>query len=134
MQSYVVESGETISNAQVWTGRIISGLAALFFFMDGVMKLFKPAAVVKATVQELGYPESQVVGIGLVLLACTALYIVPATSVFGAILLTGYLGGAIASQVRVQAKWSNVIFVVVFGCLVWTGLWLRDVRLRHLLH
>jgi hypothetical protein len=132
MQSYAVDSGETISNVQVWTGRIISGLAALFFIMDGVMKLFKPAVVVKAT-QELGYPESQIVGIGLTLLVCTVLYIVPATSAVGAILLTGYLGGAIASQIRVQAKWSSVIFAAVFGCLVWAGLWLRDLRLRHLL-
>jgi hypothetical protein len=132
MQSYAVDSGETISNVQVWTGRIISGLAAVFFIMDGVMKLFKPAVVVKAT-QELGYPESQIVGIGLTLLVCTVLYIVPATSAVGAILLTGYLGGAIASQIRAQAKWSSVIFAAVFGCLVWAGLWLRDLRLRHLL-
>jgi uncharacterized membrane protein len=93
------------------------------------MKLVKPAIVVKAT-RELGYPESEIVGIGLVLLVCTLLYLFPRTSVLGAIFLTGYLGGAIASQVRVQASWFNVVFAFVFACLVWGGLWLRDVRVR----
>jgi uncharacterized membrane protein len=107
----------------------MSGFAALFLLWDGIMKLVKPAIVVKAT-RELGYPESEIVGIGLVLLACTLLYLFPRTSVLGAIFLTGYLGGAIASQVRVQASWFNVVFAFVFACLVWGGLWLRDVRVR----
>jgi hypothetical protein len=126
------DSGEVISNMQLWAGRIISGFAALFFLMDGVMKLLKPPFVVKASVEGLGYPESDIVGIGVVLLACTLLYIVPRTSVLGAILLTGYLGGAVASQVRIEAKWTSVIFPFVFACLVWGGLWLRDIRVRNL--
>jgi hypothetical protein len=118
-----------ISNTQLWAGRILSGLAALFLLWDGVMKLLKPATVVKATL-DLGYPESDIVGIGLVLLAGTLLYIFPRTLILGAILLTGYLGGAIASQVRVQASWFNVVFALVIAGLVWGGLWLRDVRVR----
>jgi hypothetical protein len=79
-----------ISNAQLWAGRIMSGFAALFLLWDGVMKLVKPAVVVKAT-RDLGYPESDIVGIGVFLLACTLLYVFPRTSILGAILLTGYL-------------------------------------------
>ena len=128
----LVSGGAAISKAQLWAGRIMSGLAVLFLLWDGVMKLLKPAMVVKAT-RELGYPESDIVGIGAVLLACTLLYIFPRTSILGAILLTGYLGGAIASQVRAQASWFNVVFAFVFACLVWGGLWLRDIRVRNFL-
>src|SRR5258708_346779 len=96
------------------------------------MKLLKPAVVVEAT-RQLGYPESDIVGIGVVLLVCTLLYVFPRTSILGAILLTGYLGGAVASHVRVSGKWSNVVFALVFGCLVWVGLWLRDIRVRTIL-
>ena len=125
-------NGDVISNMQLWTGHIVSGLAALFLLWDGTMKLLKPAVVVKAT-RDLGYPESDIAGIGMVLLACTLLYLFPRTSILGAILLTGYLGGAIASQVRVEASWFNVVFAFVFACLLWGGLWLRDVRVRDLL-
>jgi hypothetical protein len=126
------KSDQVISKKLLWTGRIVSGLAVLFFLMDGVMKLFKPTGVVEAT-RQLGYPESDIVGIGVVLLACTLLYIFHRTSILGAILLTGYMGGAVASQVRVGAGWFNVAFAVVFGVLVWVGLWLRDMRVRNLL-
>lgn len=122
----------TISSVQSWTGRILSSLAVLFFLMDGGMKLAKPAAVVKATTQ-LGYPESDIVGIGVVLLACTLLYVVRHSSILGAILLTGYLGGAIASKVRIQAGWFDVVFPLMLAGIVWGGLWLRDVRVRSLL-
>jgi len=123
---------QVTSSIQLWAGRIMSGLAALFLLWDGGMKLLKPAVVVKAT-RDLGYPESDIVGIGVVLLACTLLYLFPRTSILGAILLTGYLGGAIASQVRAEASWFNVVFAFVFACLVWGGLWLRDVRVRDFL-
>lgn len=125
----VAESRTAISNTQIWAGRIISGFAALFLLWDGVMKLLKPAVVVKAT-RDLGYPESDIVGIGVVLLACTLVYLFPRSSIVGAILLTGYLGGAIASQVRAQASWFNVLFAFAMACLVWGGLWLRDIRVR----
>ena len=127
------KSDHVISKKQLWTGRILSGLAALFFLMDGTMKLLKPAIVVEATVRQLGYPESDIVGIGIVLLACTLLYIFPRTSILGAILLTGYLGGAVASKVRIGGGWFDVMFVVMFGALVWGGVWLRDIRVRALL-
>ena len=121
-----------ISKKMIWTGRILSCVAVLFLLMDGVMKLFKPEVVVKATLQ-LGYPEADIVGIGILLLACTLLYVLPRTSILGAVLLTGYLGGAVASQVRIGAGWFNVAFAAMFGALVWTGLWLRDIRVRNLL-
>ena len=89
-----------VDTQRLWAGRIFSGAAAAFFLMDGVMKLFKPAPVVEATVQ-LGYPESVIIWLGTVLTACTVLYVIPRTSILGAILLTGYLGGAVATHVRV---------------------------------
>jgi len=116
----------------LWTGRILSGLAVLFMLMDGVMKLFKPSFVVQASAQ-LGYPESTLFGIGLALVVSTVIYVIPRTSILGAILLTGYLGGAIASNVRAEAPVFNLVFPLVFACFVWCGLWLRDDRLRSLL-
>jgi hypothetical protein len=126
------QNGRAISNAQLWTGRILSALLVLFLLMDGTMKLFKPAPVLEATAQ-LGYPEYDIVPIGVTLLLCTLLYILPRTAVFGAILLTGYLGGAMASQIRAANPVFNVIFAAVLGCLLWLGLWLRDARVRNLL-
>jgi len=121
-----------ISNKQLWSGRILSGLPTLFLLFDGVTKLIKPQPVVAATTQ-LGYPESTIVGMGLTLLVCTILYVIPRTAVLGAVLLTGYLGGAVATHVRVGAPVFNVLFPVVFGILLWAGLWLRDRRLQELL-
>ena len=120
------------SRARLWTGRFLSGLAALLFALDGGMKLVKPPEVVKATLQ-MGYPESAITGIGLALLFCTLLYVVPRTSFLGSILLTGYLGGAVASHVRLGAGWFNILFPVLFGALVWAGLWLRNPRLQSFL-
>jgi len=95
--------------------------------MDGVMKLFKPDFVVKATV-DLGYPENVIVPIGLVLTVCTLLYAFPRTAILGAILLTGYLGGAVATHVRVSGGLFPVTFPIILGVLIWGGLWLRDDR------
>jgi len=125
------KSDQVISKKLIWTGRILSGLVALFFLVDGVMKLFKPPVVVEAT-RQLGYPESAIIGIGVVLLTCTLLYLFPRTSILGAILLTGYMGGAVATHVRVGAGF-NAAFAVMFGVLVWAGLWLRETRVRNLL-
>jgi DoxX-like family len=97
--------------------------------MDGVMKLFKPAIVVEATVK-LGYRESAILGLGIVLIACTVLYVVPTTAVLGAILLTGYLGGAVATHVRVGDSLFAIVLPVILGLLLWIGLYLRDNRLR----
>ncbi len=121
-----------IGRARIWTGRILSGVVSAFLLLDGTMKLFKPEVVVKATV-ELGYPESSIAGIGLALVVSTLLYVIRRTSVLGAILLTGYLGGAVATHVRVGAGPFNVIFPIVFGAIVWCGLWLRNERVRRAL-
>jgi hypothetical protein len=122
----------TVSKKMVWAGRIVSALPVLFLLMDGAMKLVKPPFVVEATVQ-LGYPESTILGIGIVLLVCTVLYVIPRTSIPGAILLTGYLGGAVATHVRVGAGLFPVLFPVFLGVLIWGGLYLRDERLRALI-
>ena len=93
----------------------------------------KPAPVVEGTVQ-LGYPESVLLGLGIVLLTCTVLYMIPRTAILGAILLTGYLGGAIATHVRVGSPlFSHTLFPVYVALLIWGGLYLRDDRLRALI-
>ncbi len=120
------------SKKMLWTGRIISALPALFLLLDGIMKLIKPAPVVEATVR-LGYPESVILGLGIVLIASTLLYLFPRTSILGAILLTGYLGGTVATHVRVSDNLFSVLFPVFFGLLIWGGLYLRDDRLRTLI-
>lgn len=120
------------SKTRRWAGYLLSTLPALFLFVDGVMKLVKPAIVVETTVQ-LGYPESVILPLGVVLLACTVVYVIPRTSVLGAILLTGYLGGAVATHVRVGDAWFPILFPVFISSLVWGGLFLRDDRLRTLM-
>jgi DoxX-like protein len=120
-----------ISKKMLWTGRIISALPVLFLLVDGVMKLIKPAVVVEATVK-LGYPETVILPLGIVLLACTVLYVIPRTATLGAILLTGYLGGAVATHVRVGEGMFSIVFPIIFGVLIWGGLYLRDKQLRAL--
>jgi hypothetical protein len=122
----------TVSKGMLWSGGVMSAVAVLFLLMDAVLKLVKPDIVVRTTVQ-LGYPESVILGLGLVLLTCTVLYLIPRTSVLGAILLTGYLGGAVATHVRVGDGLFAVVFPVIMGALLWGGLFLRDGRLRDLI-
>jgi hypothetical protein len=110
----------------------LTGLAVLFFVIDGGMKVVRPAFVVEATAK-LGYRSSAIVGIGLTLLVSTLLHVVPRTSGLGAILLTAYLGGAVASNVRAGMPLFNVVFPIVFICLVWAGLWLRHGSVRQLI-
>jgi len=119
------------NKSSLWAGRILSALPALFLLLDGIMKVVKPAFVVEATVQ-LGYPESVIVALGVVLVACTILYLVPRTAVLGAILLTGYLGGAVATHVRVGGPLGSVLMPVILGVMLWGGLYLRDERVRSL--
>jgi hypothetical protein len=126
-------SGLAISSMQLWGGRVASALASLFLLVDAVMKLLKPDVVVRATLQ-LGYAESTILGIGATLLVCTVLYVVPRTSIVGALLLTAYLGGAVASNVRAGMPVFNVVFPMIMAGLVWGGLWFRDLRVRNLLH
>ena len=126
-----MQTEQAVSKGRVWAGRIISGLPALFLLVDGGMKLVKPAPVIEATVR-LGYSESAIITIGIVCLVCTILYLIPKTSVLGAILLTGYLGGAVATHVRANEGVFPIIFPVIFGVLLWLGLYLRNPRLRAL--
>src|SRR5262245_36105768 len=116
----------------VWLGRVVSWLPALLLMVDGVAKLFKPAPVIEGTVR-LGYAESAIIPLGIVLIVCTILYLIPVTSVLGAILLTGYLGGAVATHVRFPEGAFPIVFPIVFGVLLWLGLYLRDARVRALL-
>jgi DoxX-like family len=121
-----------VSKGMLWTGRMISGVAVLFLVFDSVLKFFKPAPVMEAFAH-LGLPLDLAVGIGTLLLFCTTLYVIPRTSVLGAILLTGYLGGAVATHLRAgDPLFSHVLFPVYFGALLWLGLYLRDARLRAL--
>jgi len=120
------------SNATRWIGYVMTILPALFLLLDGVMKLFKPGFVVDAT-SKLGYQESVIVPIGIVLVICTVLYLLPVTSVLGAILLTGYLGGAVATQIRAGQGAFPIVFPIIIGALIWGGLYLREYRLRSLL-
>ncbi|WP_020468645.1 DoxX family protein [Zavarzinella formosa] len=120
------------SKARLWTGRIVGGLPALFLVLDAVMKLVKPEPIVKATV-ELGFPEAAIVPLGIVLLTSTILYLIPRTAILGAVLLTGYLGGAVATHVHVGHGAFEILFPVVFGMLLWLGLWIRDARVRALM-
>lgn len=122
----------SVSKKALWAGRIISALPILFLLIDGIMKLFKPALVVEATVQ-LGYPETIIIPLGIVLTACTVLYLIPRTAVLGAILLTGYLGGAVATHVRLGQGIFPATFPIIMGVLVWGGLWLRDNSVRSLI-
>ena len=122
----------SVSKGMFWAGWVMSALPALFLLVDGAMKLVKPEVVVKTTV-ELGYAETVILPLGVVLLACTILYLIPRTAVLGAVLLTGYLGGAVATHVRAGQGPFEILFPVLFGALLWGGLVLRDARLRALL-
>jgi hypothetical protein len=113
-------------------GLVITALVVLFLLVDAVTKLLRVSAVVEATVQ-MGFPASTVPVIGGVLLACLVLYVLPRTAVLGAVLLTGYLGGAVCAQLRIEAPlFSTLLFPVYTGVLVWLGLYLRSTTLRAL--
>ena len=118
-----------VSKTMLWAGRIVSALAVLFILFDAVLHLMKPAPVAVAFAQ-LGYPLDLAVGIGILELVCVAIYVIPRTSPLGAILLTGYLGGAVASQLRVGHSLFETVFPIILGVLFWGGLFFRDDRLR----
>ena len=119
-----------VSKGMLWAGRAASAVPVLMLLFSGTMKLAKPALVVEEFAR-LGYPESVVLGIGILELACTVVYVIPRISVLGAILLTGYLGGATATHVRIGD--SSFVAPVIVGALVWLGLFLRNERLRELI-
>ncbi len=117
----------------VWTGRVLSGLAVAFLTMDAAMKLFATPEAIQGTAS-LGYPPSVLPGLGILQLVCLAIYLFPRTAILGAVLWTGYLGGAIATHVRVQNPlFSHVLFPIYVAVFLWGGLWLRDRRTRALL-
>lgn len=120
----------TVSKGSLWTGWIFVALIFLFMLFDGGIKVLRLAPAVEGTAR-LGYPTSLVLPIGVVGLVCAFLYAIPRTSILGAILLTGFLGGAPATQVRVQDPWF--FFPVAIGVLVWVGPFLLDERLRALI-
>lgn len=123
---------EEISKSRLWTGRILSGLAILFLTFDSVIKLMNIQPVVDG-MKQLGYPVDLAIPLGVVLLTSTILYAIPKTSFIGAILLTGYLGGAVATHARVQDPlFTHTLFPVYFGVMIWAGLYLRDRRLAFL--
>lgn len=127
-------SAQTVASR--WMKRVgwgISGLMILFMLFDGLSKVAMEHHVIEATTA-LGYPVDCIRALGIISIVCTVLYAIPRTSILGAILLTAYLGGAVASKVRIDDPlFSSVLFGVYFGILVWGGLYLRDARLRRMI-
>jgi hypothetical protein len=124
-----------ISTPARWTGRILSGLVIAFLLFDGAIKLV-PWPIVTETMDKMGYGASENLArsLGIITIVCTVLYSIPPTSILGAILLTGYLGGAMASHVRIGSPlFSHILFGLYLGLMVWGGLWLRDRSLRILI-
>lgn len=118
-----------------WVGRILSGLVIVFLMVDGAIKLV-PWPIVTETMDRMGYGSDDALmrGLGAITIVCTVLYAIPPTSILGAILLTGYLGGAIASHVRIDSPlFTHTLFGLYLGLMVWGGLWLRDRNLRRLI-
>jgi hypothetical protein len=122
-----------VSKKNLWAGRVMSALPVLLLLFSGIMKLTGMAAVLEGFAK-LGYPASLILGIGIVEIACVVLYVIPRTAVLGAILVTGYLGGAVATHVRVgDPLFSQALMPFYLGVLVWGGIYLRDDRLRALI-
>ncbi len=120
------------SKGRVWTGRILSGLTVLFMLFDAVGKLVMPIQVVQASAR-IGFPMSLSQTVGIILLVATFLYALPRTAVLGAVLLTGYLGGAVAIQLRAGSPLFENLFPVIFGVVAWAGVYLRDRRVAELM-
>jgi len=120
------------SKVAAWSGRIISALLVLAMLMGAGMNLSQNETAIKGAA-DVGYPANTVFGIGLALLISTILFAIPKTKVLGAILLTGYLGGAVATHIRAGQGWGTTVPAFIFGALVWLALMLRDPRLRRLL-
>jgi hypothetical protein len=129
MQSIDTVSGS--SRKALWTGRVISTICVLFLILDGVTKVIQDPHVLQALAQG-GYQPGVAVPLGITVLLCTLLYAVPQTSILGAVLLTGWLGGAVDSMVRMNMPGHPFLFPLVFGILVWLGLYLREDRLQRL--
>ena len=127
-----IQTRHSASNKTLWTARVVRGIVVLFLLMDAAIHLAQPAPVVQA-MNQLGFPLSVTLTIGIIELVCTVLYVIPATSIIGALLLTGYLGGAVAAHMRVgNPVFEAYIFPTLVGALLWGGLLLVDPRLRAL--
>lgn len=125
-------TNKTASKKMLWTGRILSGVAIVFLLFDSITKILKVDAVVKASAQ-FGYPVSLLTAIGIILLVCLVVYVIPRTSILGALLLTGYLGGAVEANLRIGTPlFSNALFPIYFAVVVWGGLFLREKRVREI--
>jgi hypothetical protein len=123
----------TVSKTKLWISYGMSGLVILFMLMDSIMKFVKPPEVIEGTLA-LGFAEQHIIIIGALGLISTLLYAFPRTSIFGAILLTAYFGGAVATHLRLNNPlFTHTLFTVYFGILIWGGLWLRNSKLRELL-
>ena len=124
---------EAVSKGQLWTGRVLSGIGVLFLMMDTALKLIASPMAAAAT-EELGYPVRLVPVIGWIEAVLLVLYLIPRTSVFGALLWTGYLGGAVATHFRIgNPLFTHLLFPIYIATLLWLGLWFRDRRLRAVL-
>src|SRR6202045_3330884 len=126
---------EPVSGPARWLGRILSGIVIVFMLFDGAIKLV-PWPIVTETMDRMGYGSSESLArsLGAITIVCTVLYAVPPTSILGAILLTGYLGGAMASHLRIGSPlFTHILFGVYLGLMLWGGLWLRDKSLRSLI-
>lgn len=121
--------GVPVSKGKLWAGRIIRALRVLMLLVSAVMKFVKPAAVVEGFTH-LGWPERYALGLGILEISCSIVYVIPRTAVLGAILMTGFLGGAIATHLRIGEPYY---LQALLGVLVWAGLFLRDARLRALI-
>jgi hypothetical protein len=126
-------SVEAVSKGAIWTGRVLSGIAVLFLTMDTGFKLVATNMAAEAT-EQLGYPVRLVPVIGWIEAILLVLYLIPRTSTFGALLWTGYLGGAVATHFRIgNPLFTHQLFPIYIATLLWLGLWLRDRRLRAVL-
>ncbi len=133
MSTQILTQAPPIRNAAVWTGRVLSGIVIVFLLFDGAIKLI-PLDIVIETSQQLRIPAELARPLGVITLLCTILYAIPRTSVLGAILLTGYMGGAIYTHLRVgNPLFSHTLFGVYLALFIWGGLWLRDATVRALI-
>src|SRR4051794_21953318 len=133
MQSATQSVTTPVSKGALWAGRLFSGLLILFLLFDSTIKLMKAAPVLEG-MPKLGWPASLAVPLGTILLICLIFYAIPKTSVLGAILPTGYLGGAVATHTRIgDPLFSHILFPTYLGLFLWGGLYLREARLRELI-
>ena len=129
---YTVTEAAPSPTTRIWVGRSISALAALFLLLDGAIKVLQLASAVDASAR-LGYGAGLTLGLGVLELVCLAVYLLPRTAPLGVLLLTGYLGGAVATHLRAGSPLFSVIFPLLIGALLWGGLALRERRVRALL-